>query len=163
MSDRTAGADGRDWTVTALHDGFAVRATRAMPELPPALEAQVAEIWQAELRARPRLFDGTVFSADRIRPDAIEGHWTRYRRALAQLRAPALFDSLRLRALAVSGLLRCADGIVLARREAGSVYQPGAWQSPPAGSVERRAGRESLAAPGPDLLPTTRALLDATR
>ncbi len=126
--------------MTALQDGFSVRETRAMPALPPALEAQVAAIWRDERRARPRLFNGTVFSADRVTAAGIEGHWTEYRRALAQLRAPALFDTLRIRALAVTGLLQCADGIVLARREAGSVYQPGTWQSPPAGSVERRPG-----------------------
>ena len=111
-----------------------------MPALPPALETEVATIWQDERRTRPRLFNGTVFSADHVSAAGIEGHWTEYRRALAQLRAPALFDALRIRALAVTGLLECADGIVLARREAGSVYQPGTWQSPPAGSVERRPG-----------------------
>ncbi len=145
MSDPGAAPGGeadRDWPVILLQHDFEVRETRAMPELSPALEVRVASIWQDERRTRPRLFNGTVFSADRITAAGIEGHWTEYRRALAQLRAPALFDGLRIRALAVTGLLECADGIVLARREAGSVYQPGTWQSPPAGSVERRSGTQ---------------------
>ena len=132
----------RDWAVILLQPGFRVRETRAMPQLPPAVEAEVAGIWHDERRSRPRLFNGTVFSADRVSAAGIEGHWTEYRRALAQLRAPALFEALRIRAIAVTGLLECADGIVLARRETGAVYQPGRWQSPPAGSVERRSGRQ---------------------
>lgn len=88
---------------------------------------------------RRALFNGPVFSADTITPDRITGHWTEYRRVLAQMQHCALFDTLRIRSLAVTGLLQCADGLILGRRETDSVYQAGIWQSPPAGSVERRA------------------------
>ncbi len=131
------------WQVTRLDPGLLVRIVRAMPTLTPTVEAQVAAIWAEALAARPRLFNGTVFSADHIEAGRIEGHWTEYRRVLAQVRAPALFESLRIRSLAVNGLLACADGIVLGRRDTASVYQPGVWQSPPAGSVERRASGEA--------------------
>ena len=115
-----------------------------MPELPPCVEARVAAIWEQERRARPDLFNGTVFSADRIGTARIEGHWTEYRRALAQIRAPALFGSRPIRPLAVCGLLECADGLVLGRRAAHSVYLPRHWQSPPAGSVEQRRNESGV-------------------
>ncbi len=111
-----------------------------MAELPPDLEARVASLWSAERARRPSLFNGRVFCADRIAPDRIEGHWTEYRRVLAQMRHPDLFDRLRIRGLAVNGLIECADGLVLGRRQADAVYLPGFWQSPPAGAVETRVG-----------------------
>ena len=126
------------WKTTELRPGLQAHATRPMPDIPLATEAKVASAWAEALLASPRLFNGTVFSADTITAGRIEGHWTEYRRVLAQMRNPDLFEALRIRALAVNGLLECADGLVLGRREPGSIYQPGTWQSPPAGSVERR-------------------------
>lgn len=129
-----------DWPAIELRQDLEVHATRPMPELAPAVEHEVAASWEQEQRTRPRLFNGTVFSADAIAPGRITGHWTEYRRVLAQMRRPDLFDTLAIRALAVNGLLECTGGILLGRREPGSVYQSGGWQSPPAGSVERRCG-----------------------
>ncbi len=97
--------------------------------------------WAAALQTRP-LFNGQVFCADRITPTVIEGHWTEYRRLLAQITDPALFPVLQVRALAVCGALCSPDGVVAARREPGSVYQPGLWQLPPAGSVDGGAASE---------------------
>ena len=111
-----------------------------MPELPPDLEQEVASIWATERALRPDLFNGRVFCADRIAPDRIAGHWTEYRRVLAQMRRPALFDRFGIRALAVNGLIECLDGLVLGRRQPGAVYLPGFWQAPPAGNVEMRNG-----------------------
>ena len=127
------------WPVTLLEAGFAVRAVRPIEALPADQEARVASIWAEERARHPHLFNGRVFSADRIAPDRIDGHWTEYRRVLAQLRAPDLFAARPIRPLAVNGLLRCAGGLVLGRRAPGAVYLPGCWQSPPAGSVEQRA------------------------
>jgi len=112
--------------------------TRPMPPLSPALEARVGVHWERALQARP-LFNGQVFCADRITSRVIEGHWTEYRRLLAQITEPALFPLLQVRALAVCGALCSPDGVVAARREPGSVYQPGLWQLPPAGSVDAGA------------------------
>jgi hypothetical protein len=134
------------WHVIPLGPHPTVAAVRPMPVLESVLEAEVAAIWDTERRARPSLFNGRLFSADRIEPDRIEGHWTEYRRILAQIRRPDLFARLQLRSLAVNGLLRCADGFVLGRRQAGAVYLPGAWQAAPAGSVEDR-GDEGLDLP----------------
>ena len=115
-----------------------------MPALDPALDAEVEALWRAAAArvaagGAGSLFNGRVFSADTITPGAIIGHLTEFRRIVAQMERPALFDSLRVRPLAVCGVLRCADGIVFGRRHAGAVYQAGLWQLPPAGSVDAGA------------------------
>ena len=138
MSDPHGG-----WRSVALRTDVALVARGAMAELPPDLEARVASCWTAEQARRPGLFNGRVFCADRIAPDRIEGHWTEYRRVVAQLRHPELFDRLRIRGLAVNGLIECADGLVLGRRQADAIYLPGFWQAPPAGAVEARSGLDT--------------------
>lgn len=141
---------------SALLSGFLVheveadlraRVTAPMPLLPPGLDATVEHLWQAAIRrvaegGAGRLFNGQVFSADRITPHEITGHMTEFRRIVAQMDDPMLGAMLRLRPLAVCGVLRCADGIVIGRRPTGAVYQAGLWQLPPAGSVDRHALRD---------------------
>ena len=124
--------------------GIQARVTRRMPPLDPALDAIVEAHWQAACARHP-LFNGQVFCADHYDMGRLEGHWTEYRRQVAQMADPGLFPRLRVRALAVCGALCCPDGVVLGQREAGSVYQPGLWQLPPAGSVDRGADRGGTA------------------
>ena len=107
-----------------------------MPGLQPVLDAAVEHHWQTALR-RHKIFNGRVFSADRISADRIEGHWTEYRRIVAQMADPGLVPRLRVRSLAACGILYCPDGVAIGRREPNSVYQPGLWQLPPAGSVDQ--------------------------
>ncbi len=115
-----------------------LRIERDMPPLDPAIDAAVTALWAEACQAHA-LFNGRVFSADSITPEAITGHWTEYRRIVAQMADPTLFDVLRIRSLAASGVLCCPDGIVIGRREPGSHYQPGLWQLPPAGSIDHGA------------------------
>ncbi len=109
-----------------------------MPPLDPALDAVVERHWEAAC-ARHSLFNGRVFCADRYDAGGLDGHWTEYRRVVAQMADPALRAALGVQSLAVCGVLCCPDGIVVGRREAGSIYQPGLWQLPPAGSVDQGA------------------------
>ena len=132
------------WHGTALRADVALVALGTMTELPPDLEPEVASVWTAERARRPDLFNGRVFCADGIAPDRITGHWTEYRRVLAQMRRPELFGRLGIRALAVNGLIECADGLLLGRRQAGAIYLPGFWQAAPAGNVEARDGAATL-------------------
>ena len=121
--------------------GIQARIVRDMPPLDPALDAAVEWHWQAAC-ARHSLFNGRVFCADRHDAAGLDGHWTEYRRVVAQMADPALRAVLGVRSLAVCGVLCCRDGVVVGRREAGSVYQPGLWQLPPAGSVDQGAARD---------------------
>jgi hypothetical protein len=133
-------------TVHPVSPALAVQVTRPMPPLSPALDARVEALWtraadRVERGGAGRLFNGRVFSIDAITPDLITGHLTEYRRVVAQAEDHALFPDLGIRALAVCGVLRCAGGIVIGRRPAAAVYQPGLWQLCPAGSVDGGAAR----------------------
>jgi hypothetical protein len=130
-----------------VHDvapDVSVQVTREMPALASGLDAVVEALWRRACQrvsegGAGTLFNGRVFSADRITPSAITGHLTEFRRIVAQMDDPALFDTLGVRPLAVCGVLCCADGVVVGRRPPGAVYQPGLWQLPPAGSVDAGA------------------------
>jgi hypothetical protein len=62
---------------------------------------------------------------------------------------PALFARLRVRPLAVSGLLTCKGGVVFGRRAADVAFDPGCWELAPSGGVApesaNAAGRIDLA------------------
>lgn len=129
-----------------------------MPDLPPALDAEVERLWRtacARVAAggAGALFNGRVFSADVISPTAIMGHLTEFRRIVAQMERTDLYAELAVRLLAVCGVLCCADGVVFGRRHAGAIYQPNMWQLPPARSVDAHAvGADGVVALGRQLL-----------
>lgn len=132
------------FTVHDLDADLVVRVTRPMPDLSASLDATVETLWHsASTRVAAGgagvLFNGRVFSADRITPTEITGHLTEFRRIVAQMEQPVLFEQLTLRPLAVCGVVRCADGIPVGQRHKASIYQPGLWQLPPAGSVDPSA------------------------
>ena len=94
-------------------DGLVVAATRPMPPLPAWLEAEIDRLWaEAQARTGGKLFNGRVFCADVITPRLICGHWSEYRREVAQIARHDLYPVLGQRSLAVGGVVRCADGIV---------------------------------------------------
>ncbi len=107
-----------------------------LPALASEVERRVEVFWRAALDGNPALFNGQVFSVDEITPQRLAGHWTEDRRIVAQFRDPALAGVLRVRPLAVAGLIEGPDGIVFGRRPASAVYQPGLWQLAPAGNVD---------------------------
>ena len=106
-----------------------------MPALDPAIDARVEAHWQRAQAGRS-LFNGRVFCVTGRAVSVLSGHWTEYRRVVAQMAEPGLFDTLRIRSLAVCGVLCCPGGVVVGRREATSLYQAGLWQLSPAGSVD---------------------------
>ena len=113
-----------DFLVHAVTTGLTVRVDRPMPSLSPELDARVEQLWrdacaEAEQGKAGRLFNGQIFSVDRLHPQHITGHLTEFRRVVAQMREPALFQELHLRPLAVCGALRCADGLVIGRARIG--------------------------------------------
>ena len=132
------------WPVTPLAPQVAVRIARPMPDLSPAIESRVASHWNAALAKHPTLYNGRVFCADVIEEEIIRGHWSEYRRVLAQMREPDLYGTYFLRPLAVVGLFRTTDGIVIGQRSEHSLYLPGYWQGAPAGNVESRDGEAQI-------------------
>jgi hypothetical protein len=130
------------WTVHPISPRLRVQVVRPMAPLPAWLERRVEVLWaEAQAATGGVLFNGRVFSADLITPELICGHWSEYRRSVAQMRDPALHAVLGVRSLAVGGVVVGPDGVVFGRRPARAVYQPGEWQLPPAGSVDQTAAR----------------------
>lgn len=126
------------WPLLRLSPSCTISVTDALPHHTAETESEVTRIWTEACQKTPSLFNGCVFSADRVTRTDISGHWTDYRSVLAQMKNPALFPTLRLQPLAVIGLLETPEGYVLGRRHPSSLYQGNFWQSPPAGSIERR-------------------------
>ncbi|EHH69183.1 hypothetical protein [Gluconobacter morbifer] len=136
-----------DWPVTPLAASVSVVADRPMPALSPALANRVQAHWDKARETRPSLYNGRVFCADHIEPERISGHWSEYRRVFAQMQEPDLFGKAPLRPLAVVGLLKTRDGIMIGQRAQQAVYLSGWWQGTPAGNVESRTGTEEIDLP----------------
>jgi hypothetical protein len=120
-------------------DGFGVHSL--LNSVRVSLDAEIDQLGDAaQLRMKAggagSLFNGQVFSADHITERHIRGHMTEFRRIVAQMSRPELYEVLRVRPLAVCGVLRCVGGVVIGRRHTGAIYQAGMWQLPPAGSVD---------------------------
>jgi hypothetical protein len=120
----------------ALPQRFAVFPA-SQEALPPYLENVVEEIWQAERRRRgSKLFNGTLFSVDKLSETTVTGCFVEYRRFVAQVQRPGLFAELQVRPLAVTGVLQNADGIFFGLRNAEMAQQPSCWELIPAGGID---------------------------
>ncbi len=130
------------WPIHEIASDARFRVVREMQALPPALDAEIDRLWAvAQARLDGRLFNGRVFSADVISPHLVCGHWTEFRRIVAQIERADLYPLIGARPLAVGGLIAGPDGIVFGRRPARAVYQSGEWQLAPAGSVDSGSAR----------------------
>lgn len=130
------------WRVHDINPGIRFRVVREMAPLPPTLDAEVDRLWAAaQERMDGKLFNGRVFSADIITPDLVCGHWTEFRRIVAQMDRHDLHRAIGARPLAVGGVITGPDGVVFGRRPPGAIYQAGEWQLPPAGSVDLGSAR----------------------
>jgi hypothetical protein len=122
--------------------GLVVTATTERPSLDPELDRQVEALWWQEQtkRATP-LFNGELISVVSLAASRIGARVAEYRCFVAQRGDPTLSVHLNVRPLAVSGLLRCRDGVVFGRRAATNTQDAGHWELVPSGGVDRRALR----------------------
>jgi len=117
-----------------------------MAELSPIVEDEIERLWQEEQRRRKAsLFNGKILSATSVSSQEILGVAVEYRHLIAQRARPELYEFLRVRPVAVSGLLECADGFIFGKR-GGSVSQDsGLWELAPSGGLDlstTRVGQE---------------------
>lgn len=116
---------------------FTLKVVGASPELPSGLEKEVEGLWQAEQERRGKeMFNGRIMSASIVSQNGIHGFIAQYRHLIAQQARPELFDALRVRPVAVSGLLICADGIVFGRRSDSLTQDAGFWELVPSGGID---------------------------
>lgn len=107
------------------------------PVLSNELETEIERLWQAaQSRQDNALLKGLILSATDIELERIVCHIVEYRRFIAQMASPDLFDALRVQPLAVSGILICADGIVFGRRAASTTQDAGLWELVPSGGID---------------------------
>jgi hypothetical protein len=112
----------------------------AAPTIGPDIEARVDEIWQREKELRPHdLYNGRLFSIDHCDAKTIVGWISEYRYFLAQRREPSLHAALKIKPLAVTGILSCSDGILFGRRSGRSEMDAGCWELVPSGVVDDAA------------------------
>jgi len=127
--------------VVPITSPFTVREVPLVADLPPEVLARIDTLWQAERLRRPGLEDGVHLSLDGREGSTITAHFVPYRWWIAQLREPALAPVLRIRPLAVSGLLRMGGGVVLGQRSREATQDPGAWELTPSGGIDEGARR----------------------
>ncbi|MCP2000805.1 NUDIX domain-containing protein [Nitrobacter winogradskyi] len=107
------------------------------------------EIWQREKQLRSHeLYNGQLFSIDHCDARTIVGWISEYRYFLAQRREPSLHAALKIKPLAVTGILSCPDGVLFGRRSDRSEMDAGCWELVPSGGVDDTAvgsaGRVSI-------------------
>jgi ADP-ribose pyrophosphatase YjhB (NUDIX family) len=125
----------------ALGHALSIRIV-AEPEMAAAaeVEKEVDDLWTAAEAAGPSsLFNGPMLSFVALREGTLEARLTDYRHVLAQKRAPHLYEALRIRPLAVSGLVRHGSRVVFGKRAGYTTQDAGRWELVPSGGLTPRA------------------------
>lgn len=101
------------------------------------LDARIETIWSEAVRTSGgNLFNGSIVSVLDITSRRIDVQIDEYRRWIAARADRSLASALRIRPLAVSGLLRCADGLVFGRRSGRNTEAAGQWELAPSGGFD---------------------------
>jgi len=106
-----------------------------VPDPDAALLAQADALWERELVARPKLFDGRVFSLASREGGTLRGFAAPYRWHVATQRDPERFAALGVRSLAVTGLVTASGHLFFGLRKAALAIEGGLWETAPAGTL----------------------------
>jgi hypothetical protein len=106
---------------------------------PAALAPRIAAIWRAEKEKHgDRLTNGLVYGLESVGADVLRIQQSDYCHVLARRLAPDLVAAgLTFRPLGVTGLLLCADGLVLGQRGLHVATDSGLWEAAPAGGLAK--------------------------
>ncbi len=123
--------------VYALEPSFKLRIAPPMV-VSDSISERIDGIWAEEKRHRGEtLTNDNVFSLFDYRPDCLTLQPAEYRHVLARRRAPELADAgLSIRPVGVTGVLVCADGLVLGLRGTQVASDAGLWEPAPAGCLD---------------------------
>lgn len=101
------------------------------------INSVVEEIWSTDIRdAGSKLYNGTLYSVVSISLEQIIVREAQFMHFYAQLQAPSLFESLKIRPLACNGVLQCPDGLVFARRSNSVTLDQECWEFAPSGTFD---------------------------
>lgn len=106
-------------------------------QVPAALDPHIERLWHREQSQRQvPLTNGQIYTLSDVQPDCLIIRPSEYRYVVAQRRDPGLKGKgLNIRPLAVTGILICADGLVLGRRGPHVTSDAGLWEPAPAGGL----------------------------
>ena len=104
----------------------------------PSQEAleRVDELWRQSLERVPGLFDGRVFSLEHFEGGDAVGFLAPYKWYLAQLAEPELYSELRVRSLALSGLVVASGHLFFGLRRRNLAVEPNLWETAPSGTLD---------------------------
>jgi hypothetical protein len=106
-------------------------------DVSPDTLRRVEEIWRAEKNRRGgALFNGPMFSIETAESHRIVGRLADYKLFLAQRRDPRLYETLRVRPLAVTGLLFCEGGVIFGCRASHVEQDAGLRELVPSGGID---------------------------
>lgn len=122
--------------VFPLSPDFSVVVDAVSPVLPGDIEARIDALWAAARQRTAGLFNGPLLSLADYKPDRVTVRRMEYRHLVAALAEPDLAETIGLRPLGVTGLLTCAEGLVVGRRSTSVATCPGLWEPVPAGTFD---------------------------
>jgi hypothetical protein len=101
----------------------------------PQDAALVDQIWNQLLIESPSLTNDRILIAQKVDSPIFHVSKAPYQLFAAARRDPGLANRLKLRPIAVSGILTCEDGIVMGKRANRVTQYPGFWEMVPSGGV----------------------------
>ena len=110
--------------------------------LKPGIVAEVEKLWaEAQAEESGKLFDGTVFSVTDVAGPLIRGHFVDYKFFVAVRRRPELFSDMQIQPLALTGVSRCAGGVIIGCRSDRVTQDQGLWEFVPSGGLDPSSRR----------------------
>jgi hypothetical protein len=98
------------------------------------IERQIESIWIAE-NAKRKIFNGGILSVDSFSESVIQVSISNYKYYLAQTLNKYLFEVLKIRSLAVSGVVSLGSKVVFGKRGKDLTQDPNKWELIPSGAV----------------------------
>ena len=124
-------------TFTRIDQKPKIRVNMEPLRFPSYIEGQVDELWTTANRKKNyNLQDNSILVFSGYENGIIEARVCQYKYYYAQHYIPGLYSVLGLNSLAVSGVVICSEGVVLAKRGLEVLQDAGLFELVPSGSVE---------------------------
>lgn len=124
----------------AIPSSFLVRVVESpVSPLPQDVLQEIKRIWQEESQIPGRyLFGGQLLSLVDLEADCLVGQFVPYEQYLAQVRNPELRSYLRICHLAVNGITRADEHLLIAKRAASVTQYPLHYELAPSGGISEK-------------------------
>ena len=124
-------------TILSLEKEFNIYYANSKSCLSKNIISEVENIWiKEQSTGKKTLFNGQILSVVNISESDLIVSKTEYKYFVAQQVRPELYEDLKIRPLAVSGLLACQEGVVIGRRAKSMMQDANLWELIPSGGVD---------------------------